>query len=389
MTSSDDLIKLLNKIYREGYSIISINSFYESNGGSPTFQKTVTLKKSEETISITSYSYDFFIYCVQFRTLCDPKGNSKLGKVNNVEEYDFELMHLIDTDNAKLDKAKLALKKGEFKFKYDPNVLLNELFDDDLIKLGAKFLPLRNDYYYILALLFSEASGVIELKRVLSNTHATMKAIIDYYDKLTIGFNRKANPIVNLQYFRACAGFNIAAHFEKFKIQIDVIDDVFKELTSRKQININIAAAKILDVYGRCIELVLPIINLFRIALELSRGIKKPIDRLELAENMKILNSEPTLQSLLVCINPTLRHCDVHISWRIENHKIALLDTKGRKTKTIASFSLEEIHEMSRSLFHLVLPALLYSISIHDTSDLLLVLLSKEYKALLLGISNS
>jgi hypothetical protein len=94
--------------------------------------------------------------------------------------------------------------------------------------------------------------------------------------------------------------------------------------------------------------------------------------------------------SLFSCLDEHIRHSDAHASIRIEKkaRTVYLLDARSGKEKIVRVYTFDELVNMINTMQNEFFPVIYPTIVIFDIAMLDLLLVSREYKYLLLAIGN-
>ena len=112
--------------------------------------------------------------------------------------------------------------------------------------------------------------------------------------------------------------------------------------------------------------------------------------RYEIGENIKILKSDSDYGSLFGCLDEQIRHSDAHASIRIEkaDRKVFLIDARSGKEKVMQVYTFDELVNMINAMENEFFPVIYPTLVLFDITMLDLLLVSREYKHLLLAIGN-
>jgi len=131
--------------------------------------------------------------------------------------------------------------------------------------------------------------------------------------------------------------------------------------------------------------MILPILDLLRIALLLTKG-NTGIQQDDSADKVISVLNENNYNEFVNAFNPQIRHCESHLATRIREGKRIVLLTKreGHRRLTIQEFSYEEIVGHMDRLYGVVFPALYYAFANFDGFLKLMLMDSLEYQLLLI-----
>ena len=143
-----------------------------------------------------------------------------------------------------------------------------------------------------------------------------------------------------------------------------------------------------MNIYSRCLELSAPVINLIRVGLEIKNGEISPERQYSISRNIRVLKLDSAYGTLFDCLDEMIRHSDAHASINIDNGTVHIMETRGHKTKILRTYTFEKIMEMVQGMEEELFPSLVSTLLIHEMAALDLVLVSTEYKHLLLALGN-
>jgi hypothetical protein len=388
--ASPDFIRLINAIHKERYQVLGTHIEGKQVGEAFELKASVELEKAGKQMIIESSEQDFVEYVLHWRRTCDLTGEYKLMHIKDLNKYWADVEHLMDEDRSKVKNALQELVSGKFVFKYDPVELVKKFLIDNPDVRNKSFLSLKNDYHYILALVLHNQRGLlVKSQEKLLNKYPEARKFIDVADYFLRSFRQTGNPIKDYRFFNSFINFDMNALYLRTSTQFKVINDTMKEFVKRGTVDGDIAVPKMMDVYGRYLELSAPIINLLRIGMELKNGVSAPEKQGSLGYNIMILKSDSNYGLLFSCLDEMIRHSDAHAAIEVSNGKVHILDARSRKVKVLRTYTFQQIGDMARVMQHELFPAFISELPLYDAVSLDLVLISQEYKFLLLAIGNS
>lgn len=285
-----------------------------------------------------------------------------------------------EEEKAKLHTAVTALTQGTFKFKYDYRPLIDE-FVSAIDKDKAKFILLRNDYYFIVGQTFIASKTIMSAAKQLDIKYPESSKTAQVIDKIMKTFI-SGNPMTDYRFYRIYCPLSFDSLAKRMCTEIEEIDDTAKELIRRSQIDVRIAIPKEMNVYGRILELSKPALNLLRAGQEVYRGNKSPRKNLKLNENIRILKADPDFGAVFNCLDDQIRHANAHASRIIDlkNNTLYLVDSRIKGEPIVGSYSFEEfanvMNEIKNALFPIMFPRLI----LWDLALINLLLVSSEFK---------
>lgn len=107
-------------------------------------------------------------------------------------------------------------------------------------------------------------------------------------------------------------------------------------------------------------------------------------------KNCDIIRGYKKYSDLIDCVDARIRHSESHINTDINEKlkKIILREDKNGKIIEVGEYTFEKFIEITAELERGLFPAFLLSFFLHEIALIDMVLTSKEYHLLLLGINN-
>lgn len=388
--ASEDFIDLMTKLHKERYDVLSIK--IDAKRVSDVFSTvaTIVLEKGGEQITLQSSEIDFIRYLIELRSVVDTDGEYRFRQLKDLNQYLTDVEHLIDKDHGKLKEAAKEIISGKFTFTYDAPRLIDEFLTSERNIKNKKFLPLKKDYHYILANAFLISEEMIEAHKRLAHKYPEAKRTIQAVDTIMKGFRPTGNAIKDYKFYRSYLKFDIEELSKRVSTELPVADDTIKDFIRRGKIDADIAIPKMMDIYGRFMELSAPVINLIRIGLQLKRGNSSPDGDYKLGQNIEILRSDRDYGTFFGCLDEQIRHADAHASRHIDKaaRKILLIDARWNKERIIGTYTFDEFTDMINLMQNQFFPAIFPTLILFDIATLDLLLTSPEYKHLLLAVGN-
>jgi hypothetical protein len=385
--ASQDFIDLMIKLHEERYDVLSIKIDAKRVGDSFSTVAAIVLGRGGEQITLQSSEIDFIRYLVELRGVVDTDGEYRFRRLKDLNQYLTDVEHLIDKGHGKLKGAAKQIVSGEFTFTYDAPRLIDEFLGNERTVKNKKFLPLKRDYHYILANTFLISEEMLKAHKRLERKYPETKKTIQAIDAIMKSFWPTNNAIKNYKFYRSYLKFDIDGLSKRISTELPVADDTIREFIRRGKIDADIAIPKMMDIYGRFMELSAPVINLIRIGLEIKRGNSSPDREYKLGQNIKILKSDLDYGSLFGCLDEQIRHADAHVSRRINKaaRKVCLLDARGSREHIVSTYTFDEFADMINLMQNQFFPAIFPTLILFDIATLDLLLTSPEYKLLLLA----
>jgi hypothetical protein len=388
--ASQDFIDLMTKLHEERYDVLSIKINTKRVGDSFLTVATIVLGKGREQVTLQSSEIDFILYLVELRGVVDTAGEYRFRRLKDLNQYLTDVEYLIDKDYGRLKEAAKEIISGKFKFTYDAPKLIDEFLRSERNVKDKQFLPLKKDYHYILANTFLISEEMLKAHKRLARKYPEAKRTIQGVDTIMKSFRPTGNAIKDYKFYRSYLKFDIDELSKRVSTELPVADDTIKDFIRRGKIDADIAIPKMMDIYGRFTELSAPVINFIRIGLELKRGNSSSDEEYKLGQNIKILRSDPDYGPLFGCLDEQIRHADAHASRRIDKaaRKILLIDARRNKERIVGTYTFDEFTDMINLMQNQFFPAIFPTLILFDIATLDLLLVSPEYKHLLLAVGN-
>ena len=388
--ASNDFVDLMTRLHKEKHDVLRVKINAERVGENFSTTATIVLKRGEEQVTLVSSEVDFILYVFELRRVADAQGEYRFRRVRDPEQYFTDIRHLVDQDHSKLREAAEKIRLGEFTFAYSVRELIDELLSGERNVRNKKFLPLKRDYHYILANAFVTSEEMLKAHKRLAHKYPEAKRTIDAADAIMRSFRPTDNAVKDYRFYRSHLRFDMNELSRRASTELLVSDDTVKDFIRRGKLDADIAIPKMMDIYGRFIELLTPVLNLLRIGLELKRGNASPSREYRLGQNIGMLKADPTYGPLFGCLDEQMRHSDAHVSRRIDkaSREVCLLDARGRKERIVSTYTFDEFTDMINVMQNQFFPAVLPTFILFDTAMLDLLLTSPEYRLLVLAIGN-
>lgn len=388
--ASQDFVSLMTKLHKERYDVLSIRVDAERAGDSFSTVATAVLRKGGEQIVLQSSEMDFVQYLVELRGVVHTDGEYRFRRVKDLNQYNVDAEHLIDQNRSKLKKAADEIRSGAFRFTYSPPKLIDELLKGARNLNDPKFLPLKRDYHHILANAFLMSREMLKAHKRLIRKYPEAKKTYEAIDTIMKSFRPTNNAIRDWKFYRSFLSFDIGELADRMSTQLKVKEDIVQDFIRRGKIDADVAIPRMMGIYRQFLELSAPVINLLRIGMELKRDNVSPQRGYKLRRNIEILKSNSDFGSLFGCLDEQIRHADAHASIRIDKktRTVCLIDARGKKERVVSTYTFDGLTEKINIVQNQFFPAVFPTIVLFDIAALDLLLVSPEYKHLLLAVGN-
>ena len=263
---SIDLQNILQKIHTERYKVARTEIRAGRKDTGTTFIETsIILEKEGEQITINTSEPDCIKYVAQLRSIVQTDGEVLRAPVKNTELYNQNIESLIDENKEKVMNALNDLSSNKFAFTYNPHILIDDLLNSipNIRTLrNPRFVPLRKDYFHILALIMKQSQELLGMHNAIEKKLPEIKRFLTAMEWIYMGFSRVTkNPIKNYKYFRSHVSYDTDLLFEQLSHQMEITDEVIQILVARGKMNWKRDIPKMMDVYARCIEPLRPLVS--------------------------------------------------------------------------------------------------------------------------------
>ena len=389
---SNDFKKLSDLLSKQHYRIESLGFKFEKISESSESRKisTLTMKKSGKEIVFESSEEDVNKFADSLERAISINGEIEFARYHDMDKYRREEKYLFDENNQKRQDVHQKLESGEFIFSYDPEELLIE-FLNSKNPFAKHFEPLKTDYFEIRA-------HYLRINQTILNQIDKMKIEKPKLDKscrmvdeiLVKAYQYDRNFLLNFKKFSNSIDVDINDLIFQIKRENDFKEQYKKMLAKNSPIDGEIGIKFLLDFYRRTSEQSVPFINALRISIEKIEGKTNPAKKLSYVKNCEIIRSKSEYSYLVECIDPHIRHSESHMNTIIDSksHKVIFTSTLGKQREKIREYTFEQIADMTLKLENEIFLAFPLGFFYARLALIDIILLSQEYRVLLLSINN-
>lgn len=336
-----------------------------------------------------SQEADVAKYAFSLKSTINSDGDYEIASYNNLDKYYSDIEYLLDKDNTKLKKAVEDIRTGRYRFKFDPDKLLEEFLSSKRRK-SKKFLPLKTEYFHICAYnLLQSHIALVNLNKAKSK----YPEIDGYYKKIDYifmkAFRNDRNFVKNYIRQQKAGSFDLG-DFAKQVISVTDYTKALKDIFPKQGVKPKTGINFVLDMYRRYAEACVKPLNLLRIGQEIMDGVASPEPKKTSEQNKTILLK--SLGPVLDCFDGRIRNSESHLSTEIDNKGKKILITKSQKEgrEVLTKYTFEEMIGMTNTIKDKLLPSLTFTLYIEWRVMLLVIVYPlPEYKILLLQIDNT
>jgi hypothetical protein len=388
--ASDDFLKLTSMIYGENWRPIEYNWKWNKQTG---YFAKVVLKRDAEAVELSSSAIDFVMFVADVQRVADSKGQVKLAKIQNANRYWNDMMnHFEDQQGEKLKAAADSVAKGTFQFDFDPFSGVRKILQGKKIPVSEPDVRGVKEHYFE-TFAFIALTGLQSLK-TRERTEKTNAKFASYYSAiekiLRDGFVRpgkKMEPTADYRNYLDLVALDIYELGRHITEQSRYTDFLVNLLTEKGTVDVENGVRAIVDVYWRMCELCYPMLNVLRIAIELSEGKAPSKEKPTFEDLAAFLGANSQTEQLVECVQPLLRNCEAHCTTSVvmENREptVVTYETRTAVASEISRIPFAEVDHMTKCLKFSLVPALYVALTLFEYAFQILTLRSNEFKLLL------
>jgi len=386
--ASQDFVELMKLVYFEKWEIVKSEHGLEKSKP----YANVHLRRDSEEMKIPSTELDFFNYVVMLEEVADAKGRIRFVKIKNREQYYRDLDALLLNEDNKIREAIRKMNSGQFKLDFDVESGLDKLLSGSRDFNDPNIAGLKTHYFEVLACFIKLTVQFAKTIKEQSKKNTEFARYYRLYDEvLRLGFMPAGKRIALKDYvsLRESLDFGLLDVVDRTEEQKEYAEFIFGLLGKEGRVDAANGIRCLLDIYRRFCELCYPFLNLACRALALPLG-KKPKEQDRFSEVVDALRRSKFWE-LVDIVNPTVRHCEAHVSTRVRYHptkkgEAILIDSRPRPAKELGRLTFDEVCEMSRKMYYCLNPALREGFALFLGALSILTLKSFEFKTLLASL---
>jgi len=162
-------------------------------------------------------------------------------------------------------------------------------------------------------------------------------------------------------------------------------------LIEKGRVDIENGVRAIVDIYWRKCEVCYPMLNVLRVAIELSQSQTPGAEKPTFEDLVASLKSNADARQLVECVEPLLRNCEAHCATSVRTeHSDVYVVTYGTRTPTareISKIPFKEVDDKTKCLKYALVPALYVTLALFEYAFQIITLTSYEFKLLLTTLS--
>ncbi len=379
-------------VYEDGYHVEGYEIKFLDEG--KTEQCIIELKRGDDVLKMESTESDVFEHFIRLHTTLNKDGKEEFRRYKDLNSYWEDAEFLADLGNTKKPEAMKRLRDGKFTFDYNPIALFEEFLELKEVS-SDKYLNLKKHYYEIFAYTLSQANIVMKTQeKAAEKKHPRFASYMKIINSIIAkAFIIPKTPFKSFRDYRRYLLVDIEDLVLKTAEEISHTENMLKvmpHLGTNGSVNGKIAMPWIIDIYRRFAELSSKLINLLRLAIELTEGNENPDLKKRFEDNCEVITKYPEYKDLLEFVDPLIRHAASHITFEIDHERgmIKFFDDRSGKKLFVKEYTYQIIGEMTKGIRDGLVPALLFGIQLNELVLAMLAMDSYEYKVSLLGIGN-
>ena len=380
-------LKKLRSLLKDGWKLQSMNM----QALSATWRTTAVLKRGANDLTLQSDDEDFFAFCVAHQQFVDENGDPMFRRVADVTRYHTELqMFALEFDTRK-QQAIERLKAGQIRLVFVPEMLIGEFLKSR--DWGSpKYLPLKSEYFDVLAAIFwSSKKAADGEKRLLDALPESRKYSLRLGELLRSSFDPFKEPVKNYLRFADLNRKPFGMLAKKFIDESKFNNDIFARLSRDGSVEGRIGLQYLIDMYRRYAEWALPFLKILSEAVCALEGKPGPEPSLGMTKRVELIR-QTVYADVVDCFDPRIRHAASHGGITYDQNlgivKFDGVDPDGVRRFDDFELSYTEVAEKTRYFLRGFAPGMLSAFGMQEQLLLLTTIMSVEYQKLILLIGN-
>jgi hypothetical protein len=380
----------LRSLIQEGWQIEALTLQYQA---SETWKSTVVLKRCNGQLTLQSDDQDFAHFCLATKEFFDLEGNRMFRQVADIGRYHTELEPFTIGFDAGTKKGFERLNAGEVRLNFDPVALVREFLQSRAWG-DAKYLPLKTQYFDVLAAVFwqskQSADAEKRLFQVFPEAEKYSKRITEV---LMRSFDPLKQPLKNYLRFADLNSQSFAELSKKVLNEAAFNKDTFDRLAKDGAIEGDLGLRYVIDMYRRYGEAIRPLLKILTEGVAITEGKPLPAPSLGMTKRVELIR-QSSYADIVDCFDPRIRHAASHAGISCDKDRgIVKFEGKGLEGKGPDSFddfemTYVEAAEKTRYFMRGFVPGLLGTIGTYQELQLAAIVQSADYRRLLLLIDN-
>jgi hypothetical protein len=386
---SANLETLKNRM-SESWTIDSLNMQALS---SSSWRTTVILERKSRDLVLQSDDRDFFEFCIAMRPSLDTAGNPSFRQFADLNRYYEDVEHLTKDTRRKTQEAVQRLVAGKRKLMFAPEALVAEFLKSR--NWGdQRFLPLKTDYYDVVAVLLVLSKQAVESQeRVQKSFPESVNYAKRIGDVLLQAFQPTADPIKSFLRFSEANRIEFYDSAAKLITESRFNDDIFSRLSMNGgKVDGHVGLRYLIDMYRRYVDWAFPLVKMLSDAVcTVEGGRPSPEASLGMTKRVELIRRS-NYSDIVDCFDPRIRHAASHNGVAYDQSsgivKFSGVDSDGVRKFDDFELTYVQASDKVRSFTRGFIPAILIAFGMQHQLQLLAAVTSPEFQNLLLLIGN-
>jgi hypothetical protein len=377
-------LQKLRSLVKEEWQIEAITLQHQEEG----WKSTVVLKRGKGELTLQSDDQEFAHFCHSTKQFFDIEGNRMFRQVADIGRYHNELEPLTKGFEAESKKAVERLKAGQIRLTFDPAALIREFLQSRAWG-DAKYLPLKNQYFDVLAAVLWEskrsADAETRLFQVFPEAERYAKRMTEVLMK---SFDPLNEPLRNYLRFTDLNNQSFTELSKRVLNEAAINKDTFDRLAKDGVVDGHIGLHHVIDMYRRYAEAVRPLLKILSEAVAIAERKDPPDPSLGISKRVGLIQ-QTTYADIVDCFDPRIRHAASHAAISYDKSR-GVVKFEGTDSGGFEDFEMTYIEaaEKTRHFIRGFVPGMLGTIGVYQELQLMAVVQSGDYRRLLLLIDN-
>lgn len=377
----------LRSLLKQGWKLHSM----EIQHMSESWQTAVVLKRGKDDLTLQSTDEEFFAFCVTHQQFLSENGDPMFRRVADVKRYYREFQTFALEFDTRKRRSIERLKGGQIRLAFAPEMLIAEF-----LKArdwgNPKYLPLKSEYFDILALiLWSSKRAADAEERLFHAFPESRKYALRVEEILRARFDPFKAPLKSYLSFADLNRRPFVEVAKKFIDESQFNDDIFTRLSTGGSVEGRIGLRYLIDMYRRYAEWTMPLLKILCEAVCGLEARPAPEPSLGMTRRVELIR-QTAYADVVDCFDPRIRHAASHggITYRQDLGVVRFdgVDPEGVRRFDDFELPYTEVAEKTWIFLRGFAPGMLSAFGMMEQSLLLMTVGSGEYQKLILLIGN-
>jgi hypothetical protein len=352
------------------------------------WKSTVLLKRGKSELILQSEEQDFAHFCLSTKEFFDTEGNRMFRQVSDIGRYYTELESLTIRFDGESTKAFERLRAGQTRLTFNPAGLIREFLQSRAWG-DSKYLPLKNQYFDVLAAVLWEAKNSADAEKrlfqVFPEAERYAKRITEVLMK---SFDPLNAPLKNYLLFSDLNNQTFTELSKKVLNEAAVNKDTFDRLAKDGSVEGHIGLHHLIEMYRRYAEAIRPLLKIVSEAVAIADGQGLPDPSLGMSKRVEVIQ-QSGYADIVDCFDPRIRHAASHVAISYDKSR-GVVKFEGTDSGGFDDFEMSyaEAAEKTRHFILGFVPGILETVGMYQELQLAAIVQSGDYRRLLLLIDN-